>query len=258
MKNTRKGLAKIFGVTAAALTCAVSMPVIQAAEADIDPRAVEVLQTSLDYVSSLKEFAVDTHSTIEIVMESGQKLQFDNDVDTTVQRPNKLHSVRKGEVVDQEFFYNGKTLTLHDSMAGFHATVEVPGTLEGMLDFARDSLDIVAPAGDFIYSNALELMMDGVESAMYIGPSFVEGQICDHLAFSAPGHSTDWQIWVQRGETPLPRRIVITSRDVLNAPQFTVHIKDWDLSPNISADDFDFRAHASSTEIEFLKLGEGQ
>lgn len=258
MTDTKKGLAKTVGITAAALLCTVSTQTVQAAQTYIDARAVEVLQASLDYVSTLKEFALDTHSTIEIVMDSGQKLQFDNDVDVTVQRPNKLHAVRKGEVVDQEFFYNGKTLTLHDTMGGFHATVEAPDTLEGMLDFTRDSLGIVAPAGDFIYNNAFELLMDGVETAMYIGPSFVEGQICDHLAFSAPGSSTDWQIWVQQGKTPLPRRIVITSRDVLNAPQFTVHIRDWDLSPSISADDFDFRAHASSTEIEFLNLGEGQ
>lgn len=163
-----------------------------------------------------------------------------------------MHAKRQGDLVDQEFFYDGKTLTLHDSKAGFHASIDVPDTLEGMLDFARDSLDIVAPAGDFVYSNSFDILMDGVEAGFYVGPSFVEGVVCDHLAFSSPG--TDWQIWIERGDKPVPRRLVITSTDVLNAPQFTVHIRDRDILPKVSDTDFSFRKHDSSTAIEFMVI----
>lgn len=237
---------------ATALLCMAITPSLWASESTLDPTAVARLQASMDYVSKLQNFSLLSTSTIEVVLEDGQKLQFDNAIKATVQRPNKFHAVRLGDLVDQEFFYDGQTLTLQDSTAGFHATVDAPDTLEGMLDFARDSLDIVAPAGDLIYSDAFEKLMDGVTSAMNLGPAYVEGQICDHLAFSAPEHQTDWQIWVQRGEKPLPCRIVITSREILNAPQFAVHIREWDLDPDSPKQLFEFNEQDSSTEIEFI------
>lgn len=221
-----------------------------AAGAAIEEEAVERLRSSMAYLADLKTFGLETHSTLEAVLHSGQKIQFDTAVYVTVQRPDKMHARRLGDLVDQEFFYDGKTLTLLDGDNGYHATVEVPDTLEGMLDFARESLDIVAPAGDFLYADAFDILMDGVQSGFFVGTAYVEGKVCDHLAFSAPG--TDWQIWIQQGERPLPRRIVITSRDVLSAPQFTVHIRDWALDPEVSPADFQFNASKGSTAIEFL------
>jgi hypothetical protein len=240
------------------LVCAITAPLSLAGESAIDEAAVERLKASLGYVGTLNTFALETDTTIEVVLEDGQKLQFDNATRATVKRPDRFHAKRLGDLVDQEFFYNGNTLVLQDSTAGFHASVAAPDTVEGMLDFARDSLDIVAPAGDFIYSNAFELLMDGVESAMHLGPSYIEGTVCDHLAFSAPGNGTDFQIWVQQGEKPLPRRIVITSRDILNAPQFTTHIREWDVAPDIPKGLFDFDAQDSSTEIEFILMNVGE
>ena len=234
--------------------CLLVIPVLaNAVEPGIEKAAVERLQASMSYLAGLKTFSLETHSTLEVVLHSGQKIQFDNSVDVTVQRPNKLHAMRRGDLMHQALFYDGKTLTLHDASAGFHATVEAPDTLEGMLDFARDSLDLVAPAGDFIYANAFDILMDGVNSAFVVGASFVEGKVCDHLAFSAPG--TDWQIWIQQGDRPVPRRIVITSRDVMSAPQYTVHIREWKLEPDISAGDFRFDEQRDTTAIEFIVRG---
>ena len=256
MKNRLPKLPRL--AQTAGLICTFLVSLSQAGEPTIDDAAVKRLKTSLDYVAGLERFTLVTNSTIEMVLQDGQKLQFDNAIRATVQRPNKFHARRLGDLVNQEFFYDGQSLTLQDGTAGFHATVAAPDTIEGMLDFARDTLDIVAPAGDVIYDNAFELLMDGVESAIHLGPTYVEGTVCDHLAFSAPGNDTDFQIWVQQGEVPLPRRIVITSREITNAPQFAVHIREWDLSPDIARGLFEFDAEDSSTEIEFILVDTGE
>ena len=245
------------GALASLLISTALTPSPVAAESALDPQAVQRLQDSMDFLADQKTFSLETDTTIEVVLENGQKLQFANAIEATVQRPNRMHAERLGELVNQEFFYDGETLTLHDGAAGFFARLEAPDTLEGMLDFARDSLDIVAPAGDFIYSNAFELLMDGVNSAMYVGPGYVEGKVCDHLAFRNTASATDWQIWIERGDTPLPRRIVITSTDLPNAPQFSVHFRDWELSPDVDADDFLFDAHDENVEIEFIVINAG-
>jgi hypothetical protein len=225
---------------------------LAAAPQGVDPESAKILKKATDYLASLEQFALVTDSTIEVVLETGQKIQFDNATAITVKRPNQLHAVRLGDLVDQEFFYDGKSLTLHDIDAGFYATVEAPETLEGMLDFARDSLDIVAPAGDFVYSNAYEILMDGVDSGMQVGASAIRGVLCDHLAFSKPG--TDFQVWIAQGTQPLPMKLVITSRDVLNAPQFTVQIREWDLKPQAASDKFVFVKPDGARPIPFIIL----
>jgi len=238
---------------ATAVLAAVALPA--AAQSVIEPEAKQILKRSMDYLGGLQRVRLITDNSTEVVLEDGQKLQFDSSTAASIQRPNRFHAVRFGELADQEFFYDGKTLTLHQVDAGFYATVAAPPTLDGMLDFARDSLDIVAPAGDFLYSDAYELLMDGVDSGFVVGETVVGGQLCDHLAFSKPG--TDFQVWVARGEQPLPIKLVITSRDVLNAPQFTVVIREWDIAPDLPSETFTFVQPEDAAAIEFIVLEPG-
>ena len=229
-----------------------ALPLTATAQAGVDADADQLLRRSMSYLAGLKQFGLESQTSIEVVLLTGQKIQFDNEISAVVQRPNKFYAARQGETVDQQFFYDGATLTLADGIADYHATVDAPDTLEAMLDFARESLDIVAPAGDLIYSTNYEILMQGVQSGFVVGPAVIAGAVCDHLAFSAPG--TDFQIWIQRGDKPLPRKFVITSRDVVNAPQFTVLIENWDLAPVVSADRFRFVAPAESQTIDFISL----
>lgn len=226
-----------------------------AGQSEVEPESKQILAKSMSYLSGVQQFGLVAHSSLEVVLTTGQKIQFDTTSAVAVKRPNLLYAARLGELTDQEFFYDGKTLTLHQVDAGFYATVEAPDTLEGMLDFARESLDIVAPAGDFIYSNSFEILMDGVESGFVVGPSFVQGVACDHLAFSKPG--TDFQIWVARGDKPLPIKLVIASTDVMSAPQFTVNVREWDIVTEHPQEKFQFVQPDDAQAIEFITLDAG-
>jgi len=184
--------------------------------AGVDPKATAILKRSMDYLAGLKQFSVDTQISIEAVLTSGQKLMFDNAATATVQRPNKLVARRKGDLVNQVFYYDGKTLSLSNPDQKVYASVAAPGTLEEMLDFARGSLDIIAPAGDLLYKNAFELLTRDASSGFVVGKGVVGGVRCDHLAFRNP--DVDFQIWIQEGANPLPRKYVITSTQVAGAP----------------------------------------
>lgn len=223
-----------------------------AGESKISPEATQILKKSTTFLSGQKQFAMVADTSIEVVLESGQKIQFDNSAAAAVMRPNRFYAVRLGDLVSQEFFYDGETLTLHDADAGYYATVEAPDTLEGMLDFARESLDIVAPASDLIYRNAFEILMEDVESAFVVGQSFIEGVVCDHLAFSKP--YTDFQIWIAQGEQPLPLKLVITSSDIMSVPQFSVLIREWDIEKEVPTEKFTFDKHDDAQAIDFIML----
>ena len=218
----------------------------------IDAQAQKLLKASTDFLASQKQFTVETRSSLEVVLVSGQKIQFDNTARQSIQRPNKLRAERVGNLVDQVFYYDGKSLTLHNPSGNHYATVAAPGTLEEMLDFARESLDVVAPAADLIYKNAFEILMQDVTSGFVVGKGVVEGVRCDHLAFRAP--HVDWQIWIQESGQPLPRKLVITTRDVANAPQFAVVATRWNFKPKFTAQTFSFSQPRGAKQVEFVPL----
>jgi hypothetical protein len=91
---------------------AVAWPVSSLAQAsDIDPDALSLLRKSTVYLAATKQFSVVTATTIEVVIADGQKLQFDQRVAVTVQRPNKMRAERVGELIAETFYYDGTTLS---------------------------------------------------------------------------------------------------------------------------------------------------
>lgn len=218
--------------------------------AGIDPQATALLKASTDFVASQQRFSVETRNTLEVVLTSGQKIQFGHAARMSLQRPNKLRAERTGDLVEQVFYFDGKTLTLHNPGEKYYASVAAPATIEETLDLARTKLDIVAPAGDLVYSNAYDILMTDVTQGFVVGKSVVEGVRCDHLAFRAP--HVDWQIWIQEGAQPLPRKLVITTRDQPNGPQFSVTVTKWNLAPAFTAQTFAFKAPAGAKRVEFV------
>jgi hypothetical protein len=223
--------------------------------AAIDPKADQLLRKMSDYLTGLEQFSFQTESTLEVILRSGEKIQYDSPADALVWRPNKLRADRRGDIVNQEFYYDGKTLTLYSPDQKSYATVNVPPTLDEALDYARTTLDLYAPMGDLLYKNAYNLLMQDVMSGLYIGMSVVGGIRCHHLAFS--GREVDWQIWIEDGDKPLPRKYIVTSKWMTGAPQFTASMRNWNLSPKLTEDMFTFVPPKDAQKIDFIRLTSG-
>ena len=67
---------------------------------------------------------------------------------------------------------------------------------------------------------------------------FIDGIACEHLAFR--NFDTDWQLWVEMGERPIPRKLVVTSKTMNSAPQYTLRVKQWKTGIEPSSDGFTF------------------
>lgn len=250
MRELRQGICVRMGLACALIGFALGSAAPVAAEPEA--AALAKLRAATDYLASLERFSVDGQAALEVVLTSGQKLQFDNGVALTVERPNKLRAVRKGEVADQIFYYDGSQLTLFNPDSNVYAVEAVPGTLDGALDFARDELDIVAPAADLIYADAYAELVAGMESGFVVSEKALLGGVsCTHLAFRKPG--MDIQIWVRNGAEPLPLKYVLTTTDMLANPQFMVTLSGWETKPRIEADHFRFTPPAGAKKIEFLR-----
>ena len=239
-------------VALAMLVLAGWLPAGHAQPAGMDAQAEKLLRRMSDYLSSRQQFTVSTESTLEAVLTSGQKLQFSSPASASVWRPNRLRADRKGDVVNQEFFYDGKNLTLYNPKENLYATTAAPPTIDAMLDFAREKLDVIAPGAELLYGNAAERMLKETTSGFVVGPSVVGGVKSTHLAFR--GAEVDWQIWIEDGDKPLPRKFVLTSKKVAGEPQFTVLIRSWELTPKLTDQMFTFVPPKGAKKIEFLQL----
>jgi predicted solute-binding protein len=87
-----------------------------------------------------------------------------------------------------------------------------------------------------------------IKSATDIGPSAVEGTDCEHYAFRQEG--LDWQIWIQQGPNPLPRKLVLTTLTDDARPQYSA-VMTWDLAPAYNDQAFVFSPPKGSQKIVF-------
>ncbi|HEY7165973.1 MAG TPA: DUF2092 domain-containing protein [Candidatus Binatia bacterium] len=239
----------------AVVALAVYPQVVPAQNSGVEPQAEKILRRMSDYLASRQQFSFTTENTIEAVLTSGQKIQFDNPATGIVSRPNKMRAHRKGDLANQEFFYDGKSLTLYSPKEKFYATAAAPATLEEMLDFAREKLDVFAPAAEFLYKNAADKMLKEASSGFVVGQSVIGGVKCTQLAFR--GAEVDWQVWIEDGARPLPRKFILTSKKIASEPQMTVLVKSWDMAPKVADGEFSFTPPKDVKKIDFLKLTSG-
>ena len=223
---------------------------LSAPVSEVDPEAIQVLRRATDYLAVLKQFRAESDMTMEYVLMDGQKLQFGHRISVAVQRPNKIRSERVGDLVEQAFYYDGKSLSVALPKEKYYATVAAPPTIDEMLDFARDKLNVIAPASDLFYLNAFERLTEGLTSAIIVGPASVAGVVCDHLAFR--NEEVDWQIWIEQGKEPLVRKFVVTSKKMPQSPQFMVTISKWDTAPKLVDAVFSFVPPKNSMKIDIL------
>jgi hypothetical protein len=226
-----------------------------AAAADgIDGQADSVLRAMSAYMSGLTAFSVSTEIDNELVNLEGQKLQLSSSSTILLERPSRFRATRRGMFADAELVYDGETLALYGKRHQAFMLLPVSGTVDDAIRALEMETGLDAPGADLLFDDPYVILSTGVESSHYIGVAVVNGVKCHHLAFRE--EQVDWQLWVQLGDTPLPMKYVITSKWVTGAPQYTLRLDDWNLSPAIAADSFEFEPAAGAQKIDALEVNE--
>jgi hypothetical protein len=223
---------------------------VRAQPPSVDPAATRILRQMTDHLAGSQMFSVNTQNTLEDFLESGHRIDMDVCASVVVRRPDKLQAKRMGEILDQVFYYDGKSLTLFNPSAKVYSTKPAPATIEQTLDFARESLGLIVPAADLVYRNAFSLLMQEVTLAVVIGETMINGVKCTHLLFSKPG--VDFQVWVAQDGQPLPYKYVVT--DTIARLSISTVMSDWNLKPDVDDTRFIFLAPQDAKPIDFMPL----
>ena len=233
-------------VAAAVGLCVFALAAPAGAQNAVDSDAQSVLASMSNYLGDLKEFSVDFSAVDEVVTTEGQKLQFLHSGDIIVQRPDKLFAVRKGAAGTAEMFLDGKSLTLFAEKPDAYLQFDTPSISAAIVVLHKFGFD--APGADLLDPKPLDSSTADMTNGSHIGMTFIDGVEVHQLAFR--GADVDWQLWVTAGDKPLPLRYVITTKTINGAPQYTLQLKNWNTSPQISAARFAFVPPRGATKLD--------
>lgn len=197
-----------------------------------------MLKQMSSYIGSQKTIELSFDSSIEVITPQLEKIQFTNSGSARLQRPNKMHTHRYGSYADVNMYFDGSTVSIYGSHVNKYAQFDAPGSVDDLLHALREGHGVSLPGSDLLLNDSYSLLIADVIEAKYIGQGVINGIACEHLAFR--NTDTDWQVWIQAGDTPIPRKFVVTSKTMASGPQYTVVIKKWKTGGELKPDIFIF------------------
>ena len=252
MKKTTRHFLKlsVANLSAAALCLIVGLGAPSGARAD-EADARKLLKAMSDYMAAQKAISLQYDTILEIVTQDKQKLGIASSGKITLNRPDKIRVTRTGGFADVEFLFDGKTVTLLGKTENLYGQLEVPGTIDHLIDELRDKGRPV-PGADLLLSDVYDKLMANVVDVKDLGSGVIGGLECDHLAFRTA--EVDWQIWIAQGSRPYPCRYVITSNKVDQAPQYSITIRDWKTGNEVGSEDFSFKNSTNAKKMDLTDL----
>ena len=169
----------------------------------------------------------------------------------SARRPDRLRAEVISDRKHRQFFYDGKTLTLYSPRLGYYATVRAPPRIRDLADTISKRYGLELPLVDLFYWGTNRSGVQQIREAIDVGPSRIDGVDTEHYAFRQP--DLDWQIWIERGPKPLPKKLLLTTIKEPSQPQHLMKMT-WDLKPVHSERSFIFVPPKGSKKIEFLEV----
>lgn len=216
---------------------------------DVDPRAVDALKAMSTYLQSLPSFRLVSEASLDVITVQDQKVQLDMVTTYQVKRPG----IRIDWVSDQknrQFFYDGSKFTLFAPTLGYYATVDAPPTNREFLDALYDKTGVELPLADLFrwadadHADDLALLT----SAFSVGTATLDGVKTDHWAYRTDDY--DWELWIDQGDKPLPRKYVLIDRTDPTLPAFTARLT-WQVNPTLDPAAFTYVPAADAIAISF-------
>lgn len=179
---------------------------------------------------------------------NGEPLHIFHTLDITVRRPNRMLVLRNGDDGPGKLVYDGKTLFIYASAGNKYASIPVPGTIEGMMKEAMGRIGVDFPLADFLTDSPSKSFLSGVTSGQVVNTVTIDGVPCLHMFFSQPP-GIELELWVEKNDKALPRRLIVTYRSLPGEPNFIATFSNWNFSVHPSDADFVFQPPAGAVRI---------
>jgi hypothetical protein len=182
--------------------------------------------------------------------EKGEPLHIAHTLKVVVHRPSRLLVDVTGDDGAMKIAFDGKTVIVYSATQKKYATVPVPeGTIEGMLKEAVGRLGIDFPLADFLTEAPNKAFLTGVTEGRVVNTVTIDGVPCLHMFFVQPP-GIELELWVEKNAQSLPRRLIVTYRDLPGQPNFIAEFSDWNFNIHPSDADFIFQPPPDAVQVQ--------
>jgi hypothetical protein len=224
-------------------------PVARAADAPpIDPAAAASLE-AMGKTLAASQFSFRIRTIREYADSDGQPLSIFHEGTVVVRRPDRLRVDMSGDDGQVRIADNGKEFTLIGMDMRKFATIPAGADLRDTLRTAEERLAFDFPLADFLVQDSRAAFLTGVVSGRKVGEVTIGEARADHLLFLQPP-GIELQLWVQKGERAVPRRLVVTYRSLPGEPRFIAEMNDWNFDVRPSDADFTLQIPQGFEKVE--------
>jgi hypothetical protein len=128
----------------------------------------------------------------------------------------------------------------------------VTSDIDGALDQAYQDYGLRVGLAELGGVKLCDRAFKDMAHALYAGRHAVRGVSCHHLAFDRKDRH--YQVWIEVGDQPVLRKIVVTQKKLPASPQWTAYFSDWNFSPTFADNLFTFVPPEGAQKIKFMPV----
>jgi hypothetical protein len=197
-----------------------------AAEAEAPPEDMtpeEVLRRMSSYLVSMDGFQLTARIESDDIQASGVKVEYEAGLELAFARPDRLRVDYRDDDYRKTVWISDGEATLFDKNHGVYSTAPAEGDVLATLDVLSERYGVSVPLDDLLASDPFERLSAAIVKRKYLGVHQAGGVACHHAIFDRG--DMIWQIWVEAGDTPRLRKLVITETDEPTAPRYSIEIE---------------------------------
>lgn len=217
-------------------------------EGVVEDEAIDALKEMSNFLTSATTLEAKSQGSLDVVTNNGQRIQLDGTTTYKIRKPGFVIDY-VSDIKSRRFMYDGKNFTVFSPKLDFYATVPAPATNREVLDTIYKKFGIALPLEDlFRWGDGVSAdRLQSLKSAYNVGPATIDGAMTDHYAFREA--EVDWEVWIQQGDQPFPRKLVIVDRTDPARPTFVARLQ-WQFNPTFSDAEFTFVPDANAKRIQ--------
>lgn len=217
----------------------------------MDQEACTRLLDMAGFIAGAKTFGVTIRSGYDAIQADGQRIEFGEKRRVTLRRPDHIRVEAERSDGDRGLIlFDGKVLTAFKADDNVFAQQDRNATVDEVLVYMVRDLRLTMPLARMFHTGFRDSLEKLLTSVSFVEENYLFDVPTDHLAVRSD--NVDLQVWVSRGEQPLPRRVVITYKNEADQPQFWAELSDWNFSPVVTDASFSFTPPPGAEKIPLL------
>ena len=220
------------------------------ADTDSQQTARALLMAMADFLSKADSFSVVIHAGYDVLQESGQKIEFGQKGEISLDRPERMAVASESSDGDvQRIVMDGSFVTVADEQAEVYAQTAQPGSLDQTIVYFVQDLQMRLPLAPLFMQALPAELQRRVLTIDYVELDNTLDVPTHHIAGRT--ETVDFQIWIADGEQPVPMRVVLTYVNADGAPQFWANFNAWNFAPQFKEGTFAFAPAKDAKRIPF-------